>query len=171
LRIARRVAEVDPPFGAGVRPPPMRGCRAPVPNRCGMRLRPLVLLVLLGLLTAGAARATPQRPATAAIFYYPWYGSMARDGAYLHWAQNGRRPPGDIASHYYPARGAYSSADPKVLAAQMRDLAATGVRQVVTSWWGWGSLEDERLPTLLRGAKGRGADSRRHRDASQGEPR
>ena len=133
-----------------------------------MRLRSLVLLVLLGLLTAGAARGAPQRPATSAIFYYPWYGSAARDGAYLHWAQNGRRPPGDIASHYYPARGAYSSADPKVLAAQMRDLAATGVRQLVTSWWGWGSLEDERLPTLLRAAKARGLDVAVHLEPYEG---
>jgi glycoprotein endo-alpha-1,2-mannosidase len=118
------------------------------------RLRPLVLL-LVALLAAGAARAAPPRRA-AAIFYYPWYGSAARDGAYLHWEQNGRRPPLDVASHYYPARGPYSSGDPKVLRAQMRDIARAGVRQVVTSWWGWGSLEDVRLPMLLRAAKARG---------------
>ena len=116
------------------------------------RLRPLVLLALLGLLAAGPAAARP----TAAIFYYPWYGSAARDGAYLHWEQNGRRPPLDVASHYYPARGPYSSGDPKVLRAQMRDIARAGVRQVVVSWWGWGSLEDVRLPMLLGAAKARG---------------
>ena len=131
------------------------------------RLRPLVFLLLLGLLAAGAARAAaPQRP--AAIFYYPWYGTQARDGAYLHWEQNGRRPPLDIASHYYPARGAYSSGDPKVLAAQMRDLAAAGVREVVTSWWGWGSLEDVRLPTLLRAARARGLDVAAHLEPYDG---
>jgi glycoprotein endo-alpha-1,2-mannosidase len=118
------------------------------------RLRPLVLLPLVALVAAGAARAAP-RP-TAAIFYYPWYGSEARDGAYLHWEQNGRRPPLDLASHYYPARGPYSSGDPKVLRAQMRDIARAGIRQVVTSWWGWGSIEDVRLPMVLRAAKARG---------------
>src|ERR671933_1278676 len=117
------------------------------------RLRPLVLLALLGLLAAGPAAAA--RPA-AAIFYYPWYGSAARDGAYLHWEQNGRRPPLDLASHYYPARGPYSSGDPKVLRAQMRDIARAGIRQVVVSWWGWGSVEDERLPMILRAAWARG---------------
>ena len=71
------------------------------------RLRFLVLTALLGLLAAGPAAARP----TAAIFYYPWYGTAARDGAYLHWEQNGRRPPLDLASHYYPARGPYLSAD------------------------------------------------------------
>src|SRR5919202_323807 len=119
------------------------------------RLRPLVLLALLGLLAAGPAAAA--RPA-AAIFYYPWYGSAARDGAYLHWEQNGRRPPLDLASHYYPARGPYSSSDPKVLRAQMRDIARAGVRQVVVSWWGSGSIEDVRLPMVLRAAKARGLD-------------
>ena len=129
--------------------------RASSETLCRMaRLRPLVLLALLGLLVAGPASARP----TAAIFYYPWYGSAARDGAYLHWEQNGRQPPLDLASHYYPARGPYSSGDPKVLRAQMRDIARAGVRQVVVSWWGWGSLEDVRLPMLLRAAKARGLD-------------
>jgi glycoprotein endo-alpha-1,2-mannosidase len=103
----------------------------------------------MSLLTAGPALARP----SAAIFYYPWYGSAARDGAYLHWAQNGRRPPLDLASHYYPARGPYSSGDPRVLRAQMRDIARAGIREVVVSWWGWGSIEDARLPMLLRAAK------------------
>jgi glycoprotein endo-alpha-1,2-mannosidase len=118
------------------------------------RLRSLVLTALLGLLAAGPAAARP----TAAIFYYPWYGTAARDGAYLHWQQNGRRPPLDLASHYYPARGPYSSGDPKVLRAQMRDIARAGIRQVVVSWWGWGSIEDERLPMIVRAARARGLD-------------
>lgn len=120
--------------------------------------------MLFGLFAAGGARAAPQ----TAIFYYPWYGNPARDGAYLHWEQNGRRPPLDIASHYYPARGAYSSGDPRVLAAQMRDLAAAGVGQVVTSWWGWGSIEDVRLPTVLRAAKKRGLDVAVHLEPYEG---
>src|SRR5919202_6526239 len=129
------------------------------------RLRPLVLLALLGLLAAGPAAAA--RPA-AAIFYYPWYGSAARDGAYLHWEQNGRRPPLDLASHYYPARGPYSSGDPKVLRAQMRDIARAGIRQVVVSWWGWGSIEDARLPKLLRAARAQGLDVAVHLEPYEG---
>src|SRR5205823_11969359 len=116
------------------------------------RLRPFVLLALVSLLAAGSASARP----TAAIFYYPWYGTAARDGAYLHWQQNGRRPPLDVASHYYPARGPYSSGDPNVLRAQMRAIARAGIRQVVVPWWGWGSIEDVRLPLILRAAHRRG---------------
>ena len=121
------------------------------------RLRPLVLIAFLALLGGATGAAASSRP-RAAIFYYPWYGTAARDGAYLHWQQNGRRPPLDLASHYYPARGPYSSGDPKVLRAQMRDIARAGVPEVVVSWWGWGSIEDVRLPMLLRAARARGLD-------------
>jgi hypothetical protein len=50
-------------------------------------------------------------------------------------------------------RGTYSSADPRVLGAQMRDIAAAGVDEVVSSWWGRGSPEDSRLPAVIRAAK------------------
>jgi hypothetical protein len=55
-------------------------------------------------------------------------------------------------------RGAYSSSDPRVLGAQMRDIAAAGVDEVVSSWWGRGSQEDIRLPAVLRAAKRRGLE-------------
>jgi glycoprotein endo-alpha-1,2-mannosidase len=113
--------------------------------------RALILLAFVALLGAGAARAD----AATAIFYYPWYGTQARDGAYLHWRQHWRLAPFDIASNFYPLRGAYSSGDPRVIAAQTAEIAAIGVDELVTSWWGWGSLEDERLPALLRAARAR----------------
>jgi glycoprotein endo-alpha-1,2-mannosidase len=115
--------------------------------------RLLAVLALAALLAPAAARAA--KP-SASIFYYPWYGSAARDGAYLHWQQNGRLPPRDVASDFYPVRGAYSSGDPAVLAGQMREIASTGVREVVVSWWGPESIEAERLPAVLRAARARG---------------
>jgi glycoprotein endo-alpha-1,2-mannosidase len=94
--------------------------------------------------------------AETAIFYYPWFGTIARDGAYSHWRQNGHAPPTHIASDYYPARGPYSSTDTLVLAAQMDEIAATGISGVIVSWWGRGSNEDERLPRVLAAAQLRG---------------
>jgi len=88
-----------------------------------------------------------------AIFYYPWYGTPARDGAYQHWNQHGNEPPDGIASSFYPARGVYSSSDPGVLNAQMADIAAAQVRVVIVSWWGQGSPEDGRLPLVLAAAR------------------
>jgi hypothetical protein len=115
---------------------------------CGLRLPPLALALLLGL--PAVAQAGPPK---SAIFFYPWYSNMRHDGGYSHWTQGGHQPPFDVASQFYPARGVYSSADPRVLRAQMRDIAWAGVDEVVSSWWGMGSREDVRLPAVMRAAR------------------
>jgi glycoprotein endo-alpha-1,2-mannosidase len=116
--------------------------------------------IFLGLLACVAcispAAAAPQPARRVAIFFYPWYETPGHDGAWRHWTQNGARPPARIASNYYPARGVYSSADPSVLRAQMADIARTGVDEVVTSWWGRGSPEDDLLPAVVKSARDRG---------------
>jgi len=115
---------------------------------CRLRLAPLALTLLLGL--PAIAQAGP--PASA-IFFYPWYSNMRHDGGYAHWTEGGHTPPFDLASQFYPLRGAYSSGDPRVLRAQMHDIAAAGIDEVVSSWWGHGSREDLRLPAVIRAAK------------------
>jgi glycoprotein endo-alpha-1,2-mannosidase len=112
-------------------------------------------VLLIGFASACVAVPAAQA-ATVAIFYYPWYGTPARDGAWEHWNQNGHKPPGNLYSRYYPAGGPYSSADPAVVDQQMAEIAAAGVDEVVISWWGRGSQEDQRLPLVL-------ATARRHR--------
>jgi glycoprotein endo-alpha-1,2-mannosidase len=116
-------------------------------------LRRLAVTTLLVLVLAPAAAAA--RP-TVAIFFYPWYGTPARDGGYQMWTQNGHAPPNDLYSRFFPARGAYSSSDPKLLDRQMTEIAAAGVDEVVVSWWGWGSATDKRLPAVLRAARRHG---------------
>ena len=91
-----------------------------------------------------------------AIFYYPWYGTAARDGGWQHWQQHDNVPPTQIASDWFPARGAYSSSDPAVVRAQMHEIAATGVQTVIVSWWGPGSVEAARLPGVARAARAAG---------------
>ena len=113
-----------------------------------MRL-PLLALMLALALPAAAHAGTPR----SAIFFYPWYSNPRHDGTYAHWTQGGHLPPFDVASHFFPARGAYSSSDPRVLRGQMRDIAAAGVDEVVSSWWGQGSPEDLRLPSVIRAAR------------------
>jgi glycoprotein endo-alpha-1,2-mannosidase len=107
------------------------------------------------LACAGAVLLLPAGScaATVSIFYYPWYGTPARDGQYAHWSQNGHSPPADIASSYYPARGVYSSSDPAVIRSQMNEIQALGIDEVVASWWGRGSAEDKRLPAVIAAAK------------------
>ena len=132
---------------------PARAC-----GLCGMTRLALVLAFLLLLVPAATvARGQPAGSAReTSIFYYPWYGTPSWDGGYSHWDQNGHTPPLDLASSYYPARGPYSSQDPRVVAAQMRDIAGAGIKEVVSSWWGWGSSEDLLLPMIVRMATRQG---------------
>jgi len=111
-------------------------------------------LLAVGLVSAWIA--APARAGTVAIFYYAWYGTPSRDGAWQHWNQNGHHPPGDLYSRYYPARGAYSSSDPAVVDAQMAEIAAAGVDEVILSWWGRGSSDDKRMPMVLAAARKHG---------------
>ena len=108
-------------------------------------MRRLLLCTLVVLVLPATAHAGVR----VSVFYYPWYGTAARDGAYQHWAQRGHTPPNDIASAYYPLRGLYSSSDRVVIAAQMAAIRAAGIDEVVVSWWGQGSPEDVRLPDVV----------------------
>ena len=121
------------------------------------------IAVLATLVVAGAgARAADSGASPASggrsvgIFYYPWYGTPVRDGGWQHWQQNENAPPKSIASGWYPMRGAYSSDDPHILRAQMREIAAAGIDTVIVSWWGPGSPEDARLTTILQAARAAG---------------
>src|SRR2546429_558816 len=114
-----------------------------------LRLPLLALALFLGL-PAIASAGTPQ----SAIFFYPWYSNMRHDGGYAHWTQGGHQPPFDLASQSYPARGPYSSGDPRVLRAQMRDIASSGVEEGVSSGWGGAWGEDGRLRAVIRAGKG-----------------
>ncbi len=116
--------------------------------------RVLRRLLVVGLVSL--CLAAPAQAGTVAIFYYAWYGTPARDGVWQHWDQNGHRPPADVYSRYYPARGAYSSSDPAVVNAQMAEIAAAGVDEVIVSWWGRDSAEDKRLPMVLAAARRHG---------------
>ena len=111
-------------------------------------MRRLLLCVLLALALPAPALAAGK----VSAFFYPWYGTAARDGAYTHWAQLGHAPPDNIASSYYPARGLYSSSDRVVLAAQMEEIRGAGIDELAVSWWGAGSPEDERLPAIALAA-------------------
>src|SRR5581483_3113808 len=89
-------------------------------------------------------------------FYYPWYGTASQDGIYQHWSQDGHQPPNDIASSYYPAVGLYSSDDRAVVAQQMSEIRNAGIDEIAVSWWGRGSVENQRLPLVLQEARAAG---------------
>jgi hypothetical protein len=105
-----------------------------------------------------APRPAVTRPAEVSIFFYPWYATPAtapRTG-YRHWEQNNHTPAADIGANFYPAGGLYSSLDPDVLAKQARQMAASGVDTVVSSWWGRGAYEDWMLLDLVTAVRAAG---------------
>lgn len=119
-----------------------------------MRRLVIVLLASLALCAGVVVDAQPAGQATdVAIFYYTWWGTPARDGAWQHWGQAGAAPPAGVASAYYPARGPYSSTDPGIVAAQLREIASAGIGTVIVSWWGVGSPEDARLSQVTAAAR------------------
>jgi len=118
-----------------------------------------IVMAALAVTTVGArpVGGTGGTPSSrVAIFFYPWWGTPARDGSYQHWGQHESDPPTSIASSFYPARGVYSSSDPAVLRAQMADIAGANVGVVIVSWWGTGSSEDARLPAVVAAARSYG---------------
>ncbi len=122
--------------------------------------RAAIIAAVAALASSGVAGGAPT-PATGptprvSIFYYAWYGTPAVDGTWLHWSQGGYVPPRAIGSNFYPARGPYSSGSSKVVRAQMREIASTGVDTVIVSWWGPGSLEDARLRPVALAARDTG---------------
>ena len=118
-----------------------------------------VLAAAFALGTGAGPAAPPVGPASGdvAIFYYPWYSTPVRDGNWAHWyvERDGQHV---LSTPYYPVRGLYSSSNARIVAAQMREIAAAGVGTVVVSWWGEGSAEDERLPVVAAAAERYGLD-------------
>jgi hypothetical protein len=112
--------------------------------------------LLLGLILALLVPATAQAGSRVSAFYYPWYGTSVRDGAFQHWSQHGHAPPNDIASAYYPSRGLYSSSDMLVTSQQMEEIRAAGIDEVDVSWWGQNSPEDIRLPEVVMAGRSAG---------------
>ena len=141
------------------------------------------VVVAAALAVGGASSSTLTRgmpedtgAGEVAIFYYPWYGTQSREGQWQHWQQHGNDPPTHVASGWMPVRGAYSSSDPVVVRAQMREIAEIGVQTVIVSWWGQDSVEAARLPAVSRAARDAGLRVALHvepyagRTASQLEP-
>ena len=117
---------------------------------------------------AGLAALPAHRGTGVVTFFYPWYATPTQDGAWRHWDEGGHTPPDDIGSDYYPVRGAYSSTDPAILNGQMADIAAAGIDEIVTSWWGQGSFEDHALSSVLTAAAAHGVRVAVHLEPYQG---
>ncbi len=91
----------------------------------------------------------PEPSERVAAFYYPWYGNPDTNGAWVHWEGERLKPPGGILSDYFPTLDLYSSAQEADLARHFDWLRRAGIGVIISSWWGLGSYEDQRIPALL----------------------
>lgn len=103
-------------------------------------------------------RAGDLPPATAAkdkhvlALYYPWYGTPARSGQWLH-QEPDKQEPKKMADHaHFPALGAYDSTDPAVIERHLGEAQAAGIDTLVCSWWGRTDRTDVAIHLLLRRA-------------------
>jgi glycoprotein endo-alpha-1,2-mannosidase len=143
-------------------PPPPHPHRIPLPSPPQNVPPPQHLPSPIPLLTP------PQDVDSSVIaFYYPWYGAPQTDGHWLHWNHEflphwekrvtdrfpkGRhKPPEDLGSTYYPELGPYSSRDPSVIDAHMRQLARAGVGSLAVSWYPRGLADDHGQPESADG--------------------
>jgi hypothetical protein len=118
----------------------------------------LTAAICAGALVVPAGAGPGRGDASASrvsIFYYPWYSTPVRDGKWAHWYVEYAGAP-VLSTPYFPARGLYSSSNAKVVAAQMREIAAAGVDTVIVSWWGFDSPEHERLQLVADSARQHG---------------
>lgn len=85
-------------------------------------------------------------------FYYPWYGTEADDGSWVHWRTSRFGDPDNnvITSPYFPRLGPYSTR--AVIDQHMEWIRDAGIGVVITSWWGVESFENARVWDLLHSA-------------------
>ena len=79
-----------------------------------------------------------------AAFYYPWFPEA--------WNQQGLNP----FTHYHPSPGFYDSSNLSVIAAHIAAMQYGNVQVGIASWWGQGTMTDQRIPLLLNAAHGTG---------------
>ncbi|MDQ3379036.1 MAG: hypothetical protein M3546_01770 [Actinomycetota bacterium] len=127
----------------------------------------IVAAVLALPVAAGSGAQSAPEARESAIFYYPWYSTPTRDGRWAHWYVE-REGTSVLSTPYFPSRGLYSSSNARIVAAQMREIAAAGVTTVVVSWWGAGSPEDDRLPLVAEAARRQGLEIAVHLEPYRG---
>ncbi|XP_068087283.1 glycoprotein endo-alpha-1,2-mannosidase [Hyperolius riggenbachi] len=96
-------------------------------------------------------------------FYYTWYGNPKFDDKYIHWnhellkhwdtkiASNyptgKHNPPEDIGANFYPELGPYSSRDPSVLEAHMKQMRSAAIGVLSLSWYPPHMNDDSGIPS------------------------
>ena len=105
----------------------------------------LILALAITLLGVAPAAAAPFRGA----FYYPWYPET--------WVVNRNHVAGTYSLQpddgFHPIKGFYSSTDTTVIDYHLKMLGRANVDVAISSWWGPGTITNDRFPLLLSRTK------------------
>lgn len=104
---------------------------------------------LLDFISSQHDRQCTNVPREVLAFYYTWYGTPDHQGKWIHWGGDDNAAHDIPESRHYPARGAYDSQDPALLAAHIVQAKTNGVTGFITTWWGQGTYEDRAFQLLL----------------------
>jgi hypothetical protein len=118
-----------------------------------LKLALCLALVLSADMVCGQAVARSQVPREVLAFYYPWYGVDTSGDKGRHWGNISAARHEISDSTHFPARGAYDSHDPALIASQIELAQAHGLTGFIVSWWGRNTYEDEAVPLMLRCAE------------------
>jgi glycoprotein endo-alpha-1,2-mannosidase len=103
----------------------------------------------LGMVSGAHAADIPKQ---VLAFYYGWYGTPDVSGHWSHWRDVDTQHHRAASSTQFPAKGAYDSRDPKVIAQQIQEAKDAGVTGFITDWWERDDIVDRGLPALLSAA-------------------
>jgi len=104
---------------------------------------------VLDFLQKQAKRDWSGAPRQVLAFYYTWYGTPARHGRWIHWAEVDPEKGEIRTSTHYPALGAYDSHDPKLIDTHIRMAKESGLSGFIATWWGQGTFDDQAFRVLL----------------------
>ncbi|HEX6971177.1 MAG TPA: hypothetical protein VF234_03070, partial [Limnochordia bacterium] len=82
-------------------------------------------------------------------FYYPWYGSLEKQGRWIHWEGVDAASQQIASATHYPLLGPYDSHDPAVIDRHFSWAKDAGIDGLIVSWWGAGDFTDRAMPLLL----------------------
>lgn len=98
------------------------------------------------MLAHGQQPVVKSNPKPVYMHYMPWFDTPESDGYWgWHWTMNNRNPNNyidvqterrDIASHYYPLIGPYSSSDTCVIEYHLLLMKLSGIDGVLIDWYG-----------------------------------
>uniref|UniRef100_A0A8D0C8B8 Glycoprotein endo-alpha-1,2-mannosidase n=1 Tax=Salvator merianae TaxID=96440 RepID=A0A8D0C8B8_SALMN len=128
------------------------------------KVHPLTKIIKVSTISSGQLEEDMPSPNyNLHVFYYSWFGAPQFDGKYIHWNHpllthwdpkiagsypKGRHsPPEDIGSNFYPELGPYSSKDPSVIEAHMKQIRSAAIGVLALSWYPPGMADENGEPT------------------------